>query len=84
MLSWNIPCSLSEGILFDCIELFRGEGNWSLAHEAVGFRVHDGFDVDGRRVQFRDLLDDSTFHQAASLAARGVIDWHAGPPLQDL
>ena len=77
----KIPCSLSEGILFDCIELFRGEGNWSLAHEAVGFRVHDGFDVDGRRMQFGDLLDDSTFHQAASLAARGVIsDWHAGTP----
>ena len=46
----KIPCSLSEGILFDCIELFRGEGNWSLAHEAAGFRVHDGFDVDGRRM----------------------------------
>ena len=77
----KIPCSLSEGILFDCIELFRGEGNWSLAHEAVGFSVHDGFDVDGRRMQFGDLLDDSTFHQAASLAARGVIsDWHAGTP----
>ena len=44
----KIPCSLSEGILFDCIELFRSEGNWSLAHEAAGFRVHDGFDVDGR------------------------------------
>ena len=77
----KIPCSLSEGILFDCIELFRSEGNWSLAHEAAGFRVHDGFDVDGRRMQFGDLLDDSTFHQAASLAARGVIsDWHAGTP----
>eukprot|EP00435_Cladocopium_sp_Y103_P053469 s2702_g17.t1 len=68
----KVPCSLSEGVLFDCIELFRGEGNWSLAHEAVGLRVHDGFG---------DLLDDSVFHQAVSLAARGVIeDWHAGPP----
>ena len=45
----------------------RATGHW------LRFRVHDGFDVDGRRMQFGDLLDDSTFHQAASLAARGVI-----------
>ena len=77
----RIPSSLKEGILYDCIELFRGEGNWSLSNEAVGFRVHPGIDVRGSGLAFADLLDDSVYHQVLSLAARGVIrDWHAGPP----
>jgi len=77
----RIPCALPEGLLFDCIELFRGEGNWTLAHEHLGFSAHDGFDVKGDKLQFGDLLDDSVYHQVVSLAARGVCgDWHAGPP----
>ena len=81
-LDWSlrIPSSLPEGLLFDCIELFRGEGNWSKAHSEAGFRVHGGLDIKGH-VCFGDMLDDSIFHQLLSLAARGVIgDWHAGPP----
>ena len=81
-LDWSIriPSSLPEGILFDCIELFRGEGNWSKAHGEAGFRVHGGLDIKGH-VAFGDMLDDSIFHQLISLALRGVIsDWHAGPP----
>jgi len=81
-LDWSIriPSSLPEGILFDCIELFRGEGNWSKAHGEAGFRVHGGLDIKGH-VAFGDMLDDSIFHQLIGLALRGVIsDWHAGPP----
>lgn len=45
--SLNVPPPLSEGILYDCIELFRGEGNWSLAHSSNGLRVHNGVDITG-------------------------------------
>ena len=81
-LDWSIriPSSLSEGVIFDCIELFRGEGNWSKAHSEAGFKVHGGLDIKGH-VVFGDMLDDSIYHQLISLAIRGVIgDWHAGPP----
>lgn len=33
------------------IELFRGTGNWSEAHAAMGLSVHDGVDTDGRRLR---------------------------------
>ena len=61
-LDWSIrvPSSLPEGILFDCIELFRGEGNWSKAHGEAGLRVHGGLDIKGH-VAFGDMLDDSIF-----------------------
>ena len=77
----RLPSVLAEGIVYDCLELFRGEGNWTLAHEAIGFSAHDGIDVTGSRLQFGDMLDNSVFHQLVSLAARGVVaDWHAGTP----
>eukprot|EP00435_Cladocopium_sp_Y103_P042939 s2396_g12.t1 len=77
----KIPPPLSEGIVYDCIELFKGEGNWSSAHAAAGFSVHGGMDVCGDSIAFRDLLDDSVFHQLTALALRRVVrDWHAGPP----
>ena len=38
--------SLSEGILFDCVELFRGTGAWFKFHEEAGLCLHDGFDID--------------------------------------
>lgn len=79
----SIPVSLPEGIVYDCLELFRGEGNWSLAHGSIGFNVHGGLDIKGNNLAFADLMDNSTFHQVASLAARGVVrDWHAGPPCE--
>lgn len=72
---------LSEGFLFDCIELFRGTGNWSTAHQQQGLIVHDGIDTDGRRIRCKDLSDPSVCHEVAALAARGVIrEWHAGLP----
>ena len=57
----RVPKTLAEGVLFDCVELFRGSGNWSSCHQQHGFSVHDGFDNSGRRLFFKDLLDNSTF-----------------------
>ena len=77
----KVPHPLAEGIIYDCIELFRGEGNWSAAHAAAGFSVHGGLDVRGDSIVFKDLLDDSVFHELTALALRRVVrDWHAGPP----
>ena len=77
----KVPAPLAEGIVFDCIELFKGEGNWSSAHADAGFTVHGGLDVRGNTIVFRDLLDDGVFHELVSLALRRVVrDWHAGPP----
>lgn len=75
------PRSLREGFLFDVIELFIGEGNWSKAHSECGFSVHPGVDVKGSRLRFGDLLNREVWLQLLSFALRGVIrDWHAGPP----
>eukprot|EP00435_Cladocopium_sp_Y103_P010900 s2474_g2.t2 len=77
----RIPAPLHEGIIYDCLELFRGEGNWSAAHAASGFTVHEGIDIKGTAIAFGDLLDDSVFHDLTALALRRVVrDWHAGPP----
>ena len=77
----RIPRALSEGYVWDCIEIFRGEGSWSTAHEFAGLSVHDGVDVQGRRLRYLDMGDSSAFRELVALALRGVIrDWHAGPP----
>ena len=79
--SHRIPRSLQEGILFDCVELFRGSGNWSQCHADIGLRVHDGFDNSGHRLFFKDLSDNATFREVISLALRRVVrEFHAGPP----
>lgn len=73
--------TLSEGFLFDGIEIFRGTGNWSRAHEQLGLCIHDSVDVDGRRLRCLDLSEQSVFRELVALALRGVIrDWHAGMP----
>eukprot|EP00434_Breviolum_minutum_P038864 symbB.v1.2.034483.t1/scaffold4460.1/size39461/2 len=75
------PRSLREGFIFDCIELFKGEGNWSIAHSSVHLKIHAGLDVHGRRVAYVDMMDSAVFAELTSLAYRGVIrEWHAGPP----
>eukprot|EP00438_Fugacium_kawagutii_P017073 Skav213868 [mRNA] locus=scaffold2374:24688:27090:+ [translate_table: standard] len=80
-MSSGIPPSLSEGILFDCVEIFRGCGGWSIAHQNLGLVVHDGFDIDSRRIRIGDLSSSSTCHELISLALRRVVlDWHAGVP----
>ena len=75
------PRSLREGFIFDVIELFIGEGNWTKAHVEVGLTAHPGIDVRGSALQFGDLLDPKVWSELLSFALRGVIrDWHAGPP----
>ena len=51
-----VPATLSEGILYDCLEICRGAGpgSWSRAHSAVGLVVHDGVDVTGPRFRYLD------------------------------
>ena len=52
---FSVPAALSEGFLYDCCEIFRGVGNWSAVHSSRGLSVHDGIDVDGRRLRVGDL-----------------------------
>ena len=76
-----IPHSLSEGILFDAIEIFRGSGNWSGSLEKAGLRVHDGFDIAGDRVRTCDVADPRVVRELLALALRKVVrEWHAGVP----
>ena len=81
LVSFSVPPPMTEGVLYDCIEIFRGSGNWSEAHLSRGFRVHDGVDVSGRRLRFLDLSCNSVASELIALAYRGVCrDWHAGVP----
>ena len=41
----GIAPSLSEGVPWDCAEVFRGDGNWSECMFAARLRVHVGFDT---------------------------------------
>ena len=67
--------------MFDCIELFSGQGNWSRQHEAVGLRVHPGIERGATGLAYGDLTDDDTFRVLAKLAYMGSVrDWRAGPP----
>ena len=77
----DIPRTLSEGIIYDCIEIFRGVGNWSLQHAAQHLRVHPGIENSGRTVRVADMASRAVFHELSSLALRRVIrDWHCGTP----
>lgn len=77
----EIPKSLSEGIVYDCIEIFRGIGNWSLEHAAQQLRVHPGIENSGRSLRVADMASRAIFHELSSLAAGGVIrDWRCGTP----
>ena len=77
----SIPAPMVEGILYDCIEIFRGTGNWSSAHESRGLRVHPGIENSGQLLRVADLSNDAVVHELVSLALRRVIsDWHAGVP----
>ena len=77
----SVPSSLQEGFLFDCVEIFRGDGAWSEAHQSLGMVVHDGIDTDGRRLRIADMSDPKIVRELVSLAARKVVrEWHAGVP----
>ena len=76
-----IPKELHESVMFDCIELFSGQGNWSKCHAEAGLRVHPGIERNQTGVRYGDLSDDTTFRKLADLAYHGrVREWHAGPP----
>ena len=80
-ISDSIPAPLSEGILYDCIEIFRGSGNWSSSHAALGLRVHPGIENSGQVLRVSDLSNDAVVHELVALALRRVVaDWHAGAP----
>ncbi len=76
----SVPRALQEGILYDVLEIFRGSGNWSASHAAAGLRVHDGFDVDGRRLRVGNLADKGICFELILAARRVIGEWHAGLP----
>ena len=77
----SIPQPLSEGFVFDCVEIFRGAGNWSLEHERRGLKVHPGIENSGRTLRVADMSDGAITRELISLALRRVVlDWHAGVP----
>ena len=72
---------MQEGILFDCLEIFRGSGNWSEAHSRCGLRVHAGIENSGRVLRISDMSTSATFHELVAMALRRIaLDWHAGVP----
>ncbi len=65
-----VPSAIAEGVLFDCVEIFRGAGAWSEFHKSAGLVVHDGFDNDGSRLRVGDLMKVTIFREIVSLALR--------------
>ena len=56
----SMAAPLSEGILFDVLEVFGGDSNLSLVAQQMGFRVHPGFKVNigpGGAVSPLDCMD---------------------------
>ena len=79
--SFSIPAPMHEGILYDCLEIFRGSGNWSEAHHRKGLCVHVGIENSGRILRVSDMTSSATFHELTAMALRRVVlDWHAGVP----
>ena len=75
----GIAPALSEGVLWDCAEVFRGDGNWSECMIAAGLRVHDGFDT--RFSAAHDFCSIELFRLLVSLVLRKVVRiWHFGLP----
>ena len=76
-----IPRTLQEGILFDCIEIFRGSGNWSKTHGDRGLRLHPGIELNNNSLRASDMADPAVFRELLALSLRRVIrEWHAGVP----
>ena len=79
--NFSIPCPLSEGIVFDCLEIFRGSGNWSSVHQSKGLIVHAGIENSGRTLRVADMSDPGIFRELIALALRRIVlDWHCGVP----
>ena len=78
---WSLSRPIQEGYLYDCIELFRGSGNWSLAHEQQGLTIHAGLDSCAGRGLRADITSPSVARELIGMAARRIIgEWHAGVP----
>lgn len=41
-------------VIYDCVELFSGVGNWSKAHAEAGLRVHPGLEREAKGAAFGD------------------------------
>ena len=77
----SVPSPLSEGIVFDCLEIFRGSGNWSSVHASHGLTVHVGIENSGRSLRVADMSEPGIFHELVALALRRIVlDWHCGVP----
>ena len=71
---------LAEGILWDVVEVFKGMGNWSWAHQQLGLTAHEGFDKEAQGAA-GDLLGPSLFSSLVGLILRRVVRcWHFAPP----
>ena len=77
----SVPSPLAEGIVFDCLEIFRGSGNWSSVHSSHGLTVHVGIENSGRTLRVADMSEPGIFHELVALALRRIVlDWHCGVP----
>lgn len=81
-LPWRVYRNLKDSaIIFDCIELFAGFGNWSRMHKEAGLRMHPGIERDATGRGYGDMSNQETFLVLAKLACAGSIrEWHAAPP----
>ena len=71
--------ALSEGILYDAVEVFAGEGGWSEGHRRAGLDVHPGFDL--KCSASHDFLSGSIADTLVGLILRRVVLlWHFGFP----
>ena len=75
----SVPPQLAEGILFDFMEIFRGEGNLTRTAHDMGWRVHPGFGItDGPS---GDLSTPECMGLIIGLICRRVVAYvHLGPP----
>ena len=69
---WSLLRPIQEGYLYDCIELFRGSGNWSLAHEQQGLTIHAGLDSCAGRGLRADITSPSVARELIGMAARRI------------
>ncbi|CAE8691311.1 unnamed protein product, partial [Polarella glacialis] len=76
----SIPRPLSEGVLWDVCEVFKGEGHFSKMHEERGLRVHPGFEI-LIDPELGDIMLDSTAWAIMGLILRRVVlVWLFAPP----
>ncbi|CAE7480810.1 unnamed protein product, partial [Symbiodinium microadriaticum] len=77
-LHQDLPPQLDEGVIFDFMDVFQGEGSLTQVAVEMGLRVHPGFNImDG---QGYDILSSACFDQVVGLVCRRVVAYvHLGP-----